>query len=133
MRAGALPVEIDLQHGQGDVAEQLDGLEDGALVGVEFLGDAADQAAMANLHDGEARAEGRQGIDGALDIVVGDAHAAADALRLGQSRLQVGEADEAAVFGARGAALLDDLHAEVEVEVVDAAAEELGPDAAVFG
>ncbi len=43
---------------------------------------------------------------------------------------ELADADEAAVLGAGGAADLDDADGELEVEVVDTAAEQLGPDVA---
>ena len=129
MRPRAVPAQIDLQHAHRHIAQHLHGLEHGTLVCVQLARHTANQPAVPNLHDAEAGAEGREGVDGAHDVVGADVHAAAYAGRGCDARGEVGERDEAAVLGAGGATLLDDEDAEIEIEVWDAGAEELGPDA----
>lgn len=127
--AGPGPAQVDHQHGDADVAEDLDGLEDGALVGAELLRHGADVGLVADADDGVAGAEGLEGADGAQDVVVGDLggalHAAAHDLLA-----QLAHADQAAVVGARLAAHLDHAHRQLEVEVVDGAAQQLRPHTA---
>lgn len=115
-----LPPEIVPQHADADPAEDLGRLDDGGLVGAELARDAADVLPAADDDDGVA-AEGLERLDGAAHVVVADGvralHAAA-----GDALAEVGQGDEAAVFGARGAADFDDADGELEVEVVDGAA-----------
>ena len=69
LRAGPLPVKIQLEHGDGHKAEGLDGFKDDGLVGVEFFGDRADVLFCADAEDREARAEGVEGFNSAEDVV----------------------------------------------------------------
>lgn len=69
LRAGLLPAQIQLEHGDAYEAENLNGFEDGGLVGVELFGDRADVLFVADEEEGEAGAERIEGLDGAEDVV----------------------------------------------------------------
>lgn len=69
LRARPLPVQIQLQHGDAHVAEDLDCFENRSLVGIELFGDRADVLFWADAEDGEARAEGGEGFNSAEDVV----------------------------------------------------------------
>lgn len=69
LRARLLPLQVQLQHRDAHVAEDLDRLENGRLVGVELFGDRPDVLLVSYGYDGEAGAEGFEGFDGAEDVV----------------------------------------------------------------
>lgn len=53
LRPGPGPAQVEHEHGDADVAEDLGGLEDRGLVRVELLGHGADVRLVADLDDGE--------------------------------------------------------------------------------
>lgn len=62
-------MEVHHQHGNADISQDLDGLEDCTLVRVELLGDRADVWLAADLDDGVGGAKGLQGANSSKDIV----------------------------------------------------------------
>lgn len=129
LASGPRPPQVDHEHGDADVAEDLDGLEDGALVGAELLGHAADVALVADLDDGVAAAERLERAHGPQHVVLGDLGGALHAAPR-EALAQLPHADQPAVLAAGRAARLDHAHRQLKVEVVDAAAQQLAPDAA---
>lgn len=94
----SLPVEIQLQHGYGDVAKNLYGFEYRALVGIQFFGYTSYQASVPNLHDREAGSERSERVYGAFDVVIADFHAPAYTLGFGYACFEIRDADEPAVL-----------------------------------
>lgn len=122
------PRELALGLLRGHMAARLRNLEDQIVVAVELHGNRAHQLAAADGEHLVAAAQLLQFADGAEAIVLGDGHSAAS---LGKQGAELLEVDEAAVAGPGGEADVDDLDAELVVEVADA--EQLRPEAFVGG
>lgn len=69
MRASCLPVQIQPQHGDAHVAQDLDGFEDCGLVCVEFFGNRPDVLFAADAEEGKAGAEGFEGFYSTENII----------------------------------------------------------------
>ena len=136
-RSRPAPPQVQLQHAHGHVAHDLHRLKHGALVRIQLLGHAPDQTPMSNLDNIEAAAQRFQRPDGLLDIRIAHIHGRPNRAAATNVRLQIGQGDEATVLSARRPADIDNGHAEVEVEIVHAPAQQRRPDAlaalAAFG